>query len=609
MGNPIHVQPVDARRNESAPTPGGWLQREALVALLIFLCALLVRLIYLLQAAEVPFSSHPIVDGARYWNWAERIAAGNWRGAGVFFQAPLYPYVLAVMRTLFGANLSAVYVLQATLSSLGGALLYSAGRRLFSPVVGLAAGLMAAFYGPAIFYDGVLQKESIAVFLMSALIWLVVASMVRVRPGVSVTMGLALGLLALLRENTLLLAPLLFVWLWVQARGTPGFRRWIGPACQVIGLAIVLLPVGLRNLVVGGEFALTTSQLGINIYLGNNPNADGSYIPLRPGRGSPEFEQVDSTLLAEQAVGRPLSPREVSHYWLGESWRFIRSEPGTWVQLMTRKVLLFWGAYEVPDAEDLYFYQHWSSILRGLVGIWNFGVLLPLAAAGVCLTWSRRRELWVLYAMVLVIAVSVIAFIVFGRYRLPVVPLLILFAGAGVVAVTRASAERQWRSLLVAGVAALGTGLLANVTVFNPQQRLAMSFYNWAYVLTGAGRMEEAVEVNREALRLDPKMAEAHYNLGTLLASGRQFAEAIVEFRAAIDLREAYPEAWNNLGAALAMTGDRRGAAAALMRALIQDPGHPGARENLERILSTAMEPDEQDLRARIETFLRLPLQ
>lgn len=586
---------------------GGWRQHEAFVAVLIFLCALAVRLLYLRQAAEVPFSSHPIVDGARYWSWAERIAAGDWRGAGVFFQAPLYPYLLAVSRTLFGANPSAVYVLQATLSSLGGALLYSAGRRLFSPVVGLVAGLMAAFYGPAIFYDGVLQKESIAFFLMSGLIWLIVASMARVRPGVGVTMGLVLGLLALLRENTLVLAPLLFIWLWLQAHGA--VRRWLGPTCVLIGLAIILVPVGLRNLAVGGEFALTTAQLGINVYLGNNPTADGSYIPLRPGRGSPEFEQIDSTLLAEQAVGRPLSPREVSHYWLGESWRFIRSEPGAWVQLMTRKALLFWGAYEVPDAEDLYFYQHWSWLLRGLAGIWNFGVLLPLAAAGVCLTWSRRRELWVLYAMVLAISVSVIAFVVFGRYRLPIVPLLILFAAAGMVGVTKAGAERQWRSLLVAGVAALATGLLANVTVFNSQQRLAISFYNWAYVLTGEGRMEDAVEVNREALRLDPNMAEAHYNLGTLLASGRQFDEASAEFRAAIDLREAYPEAWNNLGAALAMTGDRRGAAAALMRALEQDPTHPGARENLERILSTAMAPDEQDLGRRIDAFLRLPRQ
>jgi tetratricopeptide (TPR) repeat protein len=211
--------------------------------------------------------------------------------------------------------------------------------------------------------------------------------------------------------------------------------------------------------------------------------------------------------------------------------------------------------------------------------------------------------------MVLAVAISVIAFVVFGRYRLPIVPLLILFAAAGVVEVTRASAERQWRPLFVAGIAALTTGLLANVTVFNPQQRLAISFYNWAYVLTGANRTEEAIQVNREALRLDPKMAEAHYNLGTLLASGRQFAEAIIEFRAAIDLREAYPEAWNNLGAALAMTGDRRGAAAALMRALIQDPGHPGARENLEGMLGMAMEADEEDLRTRIEAFLQLPLQ
>jgi 4-amino-4-deoxy-L-arabinose transferase-like glycosyltransferase len=549
----------------------------------IFLLALGIRFLYLRQAADVPFSSHPIVDGAHYWSWAERIAAGDWRGEGVFYQAPLYPYLLAVMRTLFGPSFRAVYALQATLSALGCVLLALAGRRLFTPVAGCVAGVMAACYAPSILYDGVLQKEAIAVFLMSAICWLVAAAMANVRPGLCAAMGVAIGLLALLRENLLLLTPLLIVWLWMRARAAPARTRWLAPALLAAGMAIVLLPVAVRNLAVGGELTLTTSQMGTNFYIGNSRDADGSYVGLRPGRGDPEFEQADAVGLAEQRLGRRLTPRETSRYWLGESFRFIRSEPWAWLELMARKTLLFWNAYEISDAEDLYFYQRWSWLLRGLTAVWSFGTLFPLAAAGLCLTWPRRRELWWIHAMVLATSVSVIAFYVFGRYRLPLVPLLILFAAAGAVEVAKAAAGRQWRSIAIFCAVVLSAGALARVPLFDPVERLAGSFYCWSNLLAEAGRTDDAIEVGREAIRHDATMPEAHYNLCTLLASKNEIIDATAECRKAVDLRPVYPKAWNNLGVLLAMTGNRRGAAEAFTRAFEQDPGDSAARENLDR--------------------------
>jgi tetratricopeptide (TPR) repeat protein len=575
------------------------------LGLLVFLLALGIRLVYLRQVADVPFSSHPIVDGAQYWSWAGRIAAGDWRGEGVFYQAPLYPYLLAVVRVIFGPRLIAVYLLQAVLSALGCSLLALAGRRIFSPAAGAIAGVMAAAYAPSVFYDGVLQKEAFAVFLMSALCWLTADSLSEVRPGTSAAIGVILGLMSLLRENLLLLAPLLFVWLLVRPRGARDRAPRLPLLCLTAGMAGVLLPVGVRNLVVGGELALTTSQMGTNFYIGNNRDADGSYVGLRPGRGAPEFEQADAVSIAEQKLGRRLTPRETSHYWLGESVRFIRAEPGRWLRLMARKTLLFWNAHEISDAEDLYFYQRWSWLLRAFTAVWGFGALFPLAAAGACLVWPRRRELWLLYAMVLTTSASVIAFYVFGRYRLPIVPLLILFAAAGAVEAVAAVTGRRWRTFAVWTAALLSAGLLARAPMVDPDERLAGSFYCWSNVLAEAGRTDEAIKVSREAIRHDPRMPEAHYNLGNLLARKNESADAIAAFRTAVDLRPDYPQAWNNLGILLAITGDRRGAAEALIRALTEDPTHSGARANLERTLRAAAQANEPDVQARIEAFLR----
>ena len=62
--------------------------------------------------------------------------------------------------------------------------------------------------------------------------------------------------------------------------------------------------VGIRNLAVGGEFKLTTSQFGANFFIGNNPSADGTYNSVRNQIGAPQFEGSDALRLAEKALRR-----------------------------------------------------------------------------------------------------------------------------------------------------------------------------------------------------------------------------------------------------------------------------------------------------------------
>ena len=98
--------------------------------------------------------------------------------------------------------------------------------------------------------------------------------------------------------------------------------------------------------------------------MGNNPRADGSGYALRDARGHPRFEQQDAKQLAEQALGRPLTPGQVSSYWTGEALRYIRSRPGHWLKLMGRKLALALTATEVMDTVDPYTCADWSRPLR-----------------------------------------------------------------------------------------------------------------------------------------------------------------------------------------------------------------------------------------------------
>ena len=130
-------------------------------------------------------------------------------------------------------------------------------------------------------------------------------------------LGVTLGALSLTRENALVLVVLVLAWaVWIghtrAASARPQRHRLAAAGLTALGLIAVLGPVVVRNNLVGGGLYLTTSQFGSNLFIGNNPAADGSYMSLRTGRGSPEYERVDAAALAEEATGQTLTPSAVS---------------------------------------------------------------------------------------------------------------------------------------------------------------------------------------------------------------------------------------------------------------------------------------------------------
>ena len=62
---------------------------------------------------------------------------------------------------------------------------------------------------------------------------------------------------------------------------------------------------------------------------------------------------------------------------------------------------------------------------------WDFGVLMGLGAIGAWASRSNWRRLSLLYATFGALAGSIVLFFVLGRYRFPLVPLVALFAAAG----------------------------------------------------------------------------------------------------------------------------------------------------------------------------------
>jgi tetratricopeptide (TPR) repeat protein len=453
-------------------------------------------------------------------------------------------------------------------------------------------------------------------------------------------LGVTMGALALTRENALALIAVLAIYAVLRrfddrptmvlrtdssiAERTPNRR---GTAVERLslfaaGLALVLLPVVARNYSIDGGLYVTTSQFGSNFYIGNNPNADGTYASIRFGRGAPEFERLDAKEVAEESVGRTLSPSEVSSFWTGRALGYITSQPVSWLKLTGRKILLLANRAEMIDTESQESYAEYSAPLRILGWAGHFGLLVPLAVFGVIATWPDRRRFWLVHALGLTYAASVVMFFVFARYRYPLVPFLLLFAVAGVFTAPAAwralEGSRRWVMLgVVAAVAVfanvpvlsstlmmaitennLGTALMEkkqyDQAIAHHERAIAMmpgyapAYNNLGAALRAAGRLDEAVARYRQALELKPDFASASYNLANALLEQGKAADSVDSFRQALQSTPNSVEAHNNLGIALAGKGDTAGAVAEFRAALAIDDRSVHAHRNLGNMLFDA---------------------
>ena len=79
--------------------------------------------------------------------------------------------------------------------------------------------------------------------------------------------------------------------------------------------------------------------------------------------------------------------------------------------------------------------------------------------------------------------------------------------------------------------------------------------YNLGIALHEKGKLEEAADAYREAIRIRPNFHQAHLNLGTVLQDQGKPAEAVAAYREAIRLVPEFALAYSNMGGALSRQG------------------------------------------------------
>lgn len=590
-----------------------------LPATAVISAGILLRLVNLIATAKSPFFTRPVIDGQVYDEWALAISQGR-APTEPFYQDPLYPYYLALHYVIFGHQLWAVYISQLLLAGLFLWFVYDLTRQLFDDRAGLAAAALAALCQPLIFYDAQIEKTALAVFLTGLTIWAFVRAMLAARLTMALLAGLVFGLAVLTRANLLIFAPLLPILLLKAHK--EGHRWWQGAIAAAVGMAIVILPVVIRNTLAGRELLLTTTQAGQNFYIGNSPyNVTGQYVAPPWVRPNPQFEQEDFRAHAETESGRRLSYSQVSSFYFRAGLKWIVNNPGRFLALLGRKITLYFNNYEVPDNQDMYFFARYSPVLR--LPLPGFGIIFGLGVAGMLLARSRYKFLRIsLILFFFGYALSVIAFFVFSRYRLPALPALLPFAGAMIVALWELMSRLKRRQPQARARLAMGLGLvlLGTAPTLLPVHRgsggkeAAQCLANLAARYYWEGDTARAIEAYQSALAEHPEDAEAlrclgiialnrqepaqakgllmraqqsdvtnpvtHFHLGRAYEELRQFDSAYIEYRRAVNLAPGRVEYRFSLATALQKLGMIASALAQYDTMVGLQPENPRIRHN-----------------------------
>ncbi len=479
---------------------------------------LLIRLVHFWAIARTAFPQLQIIfdesDMHTFWRWAQTILAGDilcrdtyhpyfswmremapletwyrwWGGKEIFQQAPLYPYFLAGLLALRRDSVTWVLLVQLILGALQPLVMYGLARRLFADVrIALVAALFTALYGPFIFHQGTLLRDWLPPLLEPWALLLLLRAQGGSRGRDWALAGAALGLALLTKETILLFLPLVLLWVIWEHRGA--LRRALpAMACLLGGILLLVSPLLVRNALVGAPVFSLSQRAAEAFIMGNVADATPVGLPGFPPSMKGILERTEGRLTAVV--------RETLATYQGDWLRFM--------QLQFYKLRAIVDPSEVPNNLAYSYGLEISPVLRLTLG---YGLVLPLGLAGLALSLTewRRHVLLLLYGSTMFGALMFSSIV--ARYRMVLVPVLILYGASGIVRWGRALRGRRPAPAigylaLVAGFALAQHRLLA-LPEWRVESAVHLQEYNLsAKVYADAGQYDRAVaEMERLAGR------------------------------------------------------------------------------------------------------------
>ncbi len=360
------------------------------------------------------------------------------------FRPPLYPLLLSLPVSWAGSLGIAVVQLFLGLACVAGTMIWA---RQWIPRGGVClAGAIVACDPLLLRYTSQPMTEVASAALTAWLLWAWCRYARQRNWGNLCLTGGLFGLAVLCRPAALpmpaVLCVLYVIDAWWTARGEkPAAGIWSRSRAglaevllvSLIGL-LVLLPWGVRNALVLGEFKLTTTHGGYTLLLGNNP-VFYEAVARQPWGitwgdyaddhrlGQPVWLRGVNASLELQGL-RTEFERDRAQYRL--AWEHIRDDPGGFFRACLLRQARLWSPLPMgPEARELPRFAGWV-----LIGF--YGAVYGLACVGLVRILSHRAAraaVWPGLALVLTLTCVHLFFWTNARMRAPIMPVLAVWAG------------------------------------------------------------------------------------------------------------------------------------------------------------------------------------
>ncbi|HEX5233864.1 MAG TPA: glycosyltransferase family 39 protein [Silvibacterium sp.] len=404
---------------------------------MIFWAGLIVRVLYITIAHT--YRINPVQDHFDFGYEMGRVARALVTGYGyadpfnghsgpTAWVPPLYPLLLAAVFKLFGVYtaLSAwvILTLNSVFSAATSIFVFKIAARCYNRKVALWSAWIWALYPAAMQYATRWIWEMALTAMLFTAVFALSLRMRGITPRGQGAMdeprdeksqqttkqwllfALLWALISLSNSTLLLFLPACGIWILAGARNkAPAVRRAF--ASGLVFLAVVS-PWMIRNYRVFHEFVPFRSNFGAELYMGNNPAADG--MPW------------GKTVNGEYQVRRYTQMGEVAYAneqgSLAKSW--IARHPTRFLELSLKRFYCFWSA--VPHAET----RHTFLVLVRNI---NFCVPNILAILGLALSLKRRTPAAALFLWAFILLPFTYYFITPGaRFRHPLEPLIVILS-------------------------------------------------------------------------------------------------------------------------------------------------------------------------------------
>lgn len=351
----------------------------------------------------------------------------------VYYQEPLYAYLIALTYSIFGPDPLWVYLWQMLLGACSVLLVYLISSRYFGFTAGVLAALLVLLSGPVLVFDFTLLRTTLTTFLTLLLVFTYQRMLDKNDRKSQLAFG-ATGGIAILAQSYLMLffLPALGWYAWLHRGNKKALLT--GLAFLLAAYVVVMSPLYIRNILVGVPVTAVRSNGAITYAMFNSSKSR----PLEPN-----FTEMEFTV-------------KIMHDSDGKFGKAVFASMKTFdnlqqaLNLYKQKIdgLFMW--FENPNNMSYYMFREFSPLLSGLPAPYRF--LAPLGIAGLLIgLWRLRLTILPFLLVTLVSAGPLFISTSLSRYRIPFAVLLSILAAYFIIQMIQGIVRGNWK-LTTAGI-------------------------------------------------------------------------------------------------------------------------------------------------------------